>query len=118
MEFQKIIRKSFNFFKKLAAENVKLRFISFNILGPSNWLRTWPICRGSRQSPIDIVTDNTEYDSSLAVPIFKNYDRKYSATSLEIKNYGHGVVVTPKYGPHDAKAEISYGGMCTKVCSR
>ncbi len=62
---------------------------SSHIKGPSKWHRNYPIAKGKRQSPIDIVPHEALHDPSLG-PIVVDYDR---CTSLNISNSGHSVVV-------------------------
>ncbi|XP_013858516.1 carbonic anhydrase 7 [Austrofundulus limnaeus] len=57
--------------------------------GPSAWHINYPVALGNRQSPIDIVPDETTLDRDLG-PIFLDYD---SCTSINISNNGHSVVV-------------------------
>lgn len=57
--------------------------------GPSAWSKDYPIAEGPRQSPINIVPDETVYDANLP-PVSLNYD---NCTSINISNNGHSVVV-------------------------
>ncbi|KAF7211712.1 carbonic anhydrase 7 isoform X2 [Nothobranchius furzeri] len=57
--------------------------------GPSVWHKNYPIALGKRQSPVDIIPDETVRDFSLG-PIVPDYDR---CTSVNISNNGHSVVV-------------------------
>ena len=83
--------------------------------GPKNWYKTNAKCNDtlstSRQSPIDIVTKDAIYNKTLPTPTFVNYDVVHVNTKLILKNNGHTVVVTPKYGPDDSKAKVIYKGM-------
>lgn len=58
-------------------------------LGPSLWHQNYPIAKGSRQSPIDIIPEKASRDPSLG-PIVLKYDL---CTSINIANNGHSVVV-------------------------
>ncbi|XP_056134803.1 carbonic anhydrase 7 [Lampris incognitus] len=57
--------------------------------GPSEWHKDFPIAKGDRQSPIDIVPHEASYDASLP-PFLLCYDH---CTSISISNNGHSVVV-------------------------
>lgn len=57
--------------------------------GPSSWHEFYPIAEGKRQSPINIVPAEAQFDASLP-PLSLSYDR---CTSLTIANNGHSVVV-------------------------
>lgn len=57
--------------------------------GPSSWHQNYPIAKGSRQSPIDILPQTASHDPSLG-PIVLKYDQ---CTSINIANNGHSVVV-------------------------
>ncbi|TWW67938.1 Carbonic anhydrase 7 [Takifugu flavidus] len=57
--------------------------------GPSLWHQNYPIAKGSRQSPIDILPQTASHDPSLG-PIALKYDQ---CTSINIANNGHSVVV-------------------------
>lgn len=59
------------------------------LAGPSAWHKSYPIAQGTRQSPINIVPEETVYDSRLPA-ISLSYDK---CTSLTISNNGHSVVV-------------------------
>ncbi|XP_066920610.1 carbonic anhydrase 2-like [Clytia hemisphaerica] len=82
--------------------------------GPADWGKRFPKCNdtasSSRQSPINIVVDNTKYNASLPTPEFINYDVAHATSNLIISNNGHTVVVTPKYASSDSKAQIKYKG--------
>ncbi|XP_066539230.1 carbonic anhydrase 2-like [Hoplias malabaricus] len=58
--------------------------------GPDTWVENFPVAAGPRQSPIDIVTGEVEYDPDL-VALAPSYD---PSTSLDILNNGHSVQVT------------------------
>lgn len=53
------------------------------------WHKNYPVAQGDRQSPIDIVPNQTSHDPSLG-PVVLNYDH---CTSIKIANNGHSVVV-------------------------
>ncbi|XP_043957255.1 carbonic anhydrase 7 [Gambusia affinis] len=71
--------------------------------GPSAWHTEYPVAKGNRQSPIDIIPDEARRDSSLG-PIFLKYDR---CTSLNIANNGHSVVV--EFNDSDDRSVIQGG---------
>ncbi|KAG8431234.1 hypothetical protein GDO86_019206, partial [Hymenochirus boettgeri] len=68
--------------------------------GPSHWnyqdVNEWhshfPHCGGPEQSPINIVTDSTTYDSSLKPMVLSGYDVSHDKM-LMLKNNGHTVVL-------------------------
>lgn len=53
------------------------------------WHKNYPVAKGNRQSPIDIVPHEASYDASLT-PIVLDYDL---CTSINISNNGHSVTV-------------------------
>ncbi|XP_035252721.1 carbonic anhydrase 7-like isoform X2 [Anguilla anguilla] len=57
--------------------------------GPFFWHKGYPIAQGNRQSPINIVTSETVYDSSLS-PLIVSYEH---CTSISISNNGCSVAV-------------------------
>nr|XP_046201467.1 carbonic anhydrase 7-like [Oncorhynchus gorbuscha] len=67
--------------------------------GPDAWHKDYPIAQGNRQSPIDIVPEDTVYDASLP-PIFVSYDH---CNSINICNNGHSVTV--EFDDTDDKTE-------------
>nr|XP_046204468.1 carbonic anhydrase 7-like isoform X2 [Oncorhynchus gorbuscha] len=71
--------------------------------GPDAWHKNYPIAHGNRQSPIDIVPENTVYDASLP-PIFVSYDH---CNSINICNNGHSVTV--EFDDTDDKTVIRAG---------
>uniref|UniRef100_U3IZ35 Carbonic anhydrase n=1 Tax=Anas platyrhynchos platyrhynchos TaxID=8840 RepID=U3IZ35_ANAPP len=71
--------------------------------GPSEWHRSYPIARGNRQSPIDIISAKAVYDPNL-MPLIVSYE---SCTSLNISNNGHSVMV--EFEDTDDKTVISGG---------
>lgn len=64
-------------------------FFKHCFLGPSAWLKDYPIAEGNRQSPIDIVPAEAVFDARLS-PISLSYN---NCTSVTISNNGHSVVV-------------------------
>ncbi|NWY27462.1 CAH15 anhydrase, partial [Pheucticus melanocephalus] len=62
--------------------------------GPAQWHQTYKDCKGSRQSPVNIVTRNVVYEKSLKPLSFEGYDVKGSA-KWNLENNGH----TGKYCP-------------------
>ncbi|XP_024274519.1 carbonic anhydrase 7-like isoform X1 [Oncorhynchus tshawytscha] len=71
--------------------------------GPDAWHKDYPIAKGNRQSPIDIVPEDTVYDASLP-PIFVSYDH---CNSINICNNGHSVTV--EFDDTDDKTVIRAG---------
>ncbi|XP_007906065.1 carbonic anhydrase 7 isoform X2 [Callorhinchus milii] len=71
--------------------------------GPSDWYKDYSLANGDRQSPIDIQSEQTVYNSSLK-PIWVSYD---ACTSLSICNNGHSVMV--EYEDCDDKTVIRGG---------
>lgn len=70
----------------------KLSF--FNLSDYSEWGMYYPEASGSKQSPIDIVSNNAVFDQSLADRSLKfNY---CSSRETEIMNNGYTVVVYPR----------------------
>ncbi|NXD50317.1 CAH4 anhydrase, partial [Corvus moneduloides] len=61
---------------------------------PLQWHQINRACKGSRQSPVNIVTRNVVYDKSLKPLTFEGYDVKGSA-KWDVENNGH----TGKYCP-------------------
>ncbi|NXI57853.1 CAH4 anhydrase, partial [Chloroceryle aenea] len=68
---------------------------------PRQWYQIDAACKGSKQSPINIVTRNVVYDKNLKPLKFEGYDVKGSS-KWNIENNGHTVKVTlstlPKIG--------------------
>ncbi|XP_073429500.1 carbonic anhydrase 4 [Dendrobates tinctorius] len=54
--------------------------------GPSKWSDIGATCGGTKQSPIDIVTKNSKFDSNLIEFKFEGYDKELE---LELTNNGH-----------------------------
>ncbi|KAK6475422.1 carbonic anhydrase 4-like [Huso huso] len=67
---------------------------------PSDWIKTSAKCGEKKQSPINIMTRKTVYDSKLNSFTFENYD---SSNTVIIKNNGHTVQV-------DLAANITISG--------
>ncbi|KAJ8247309.1 hypothetical protein GJAV_G00244820 [Gymnothorax javanicus] len=57
--------------------------------GPSEWHKDFPVAKGNRQSPIDIVPSEAIYDPTLG-PIALSYNQ---CSSVSFCNNGHSVVV-------------------------
>ncbi|KFQ26983.1 Carbonic anhydrase 4, partial [Merops nubicus] len=75
---------------------------------PRDWHRIDATCKGSKQSPINIVTKNVVYDKSLKPLNFEGYDVKGSS-KWNIENNGHTVKVTLSTSP-----KIGGGGLGRK----
>ncbi|KAM9332495.1 carbonic anhydrase 1-like [Pholidichthys leucotaenia] len=58
--------------------------------GPEKWAENFPVANGPRQSPIDIVPGDANYDAGLK-PLSVKYD---PSTCLDILNNGHSFQVT------------------------
>ncbi|KAM4722320.1 carbonic anhydrase 7 [Rhinophrynus dorsalis] len=71
--------------------------------GPSEWYRYFPIAKGERQSPIDIVPNQAVFNPDLK-PLEFSYDQ---STSINISNNGHSVMV--EFEDNDDKTVISGG---------
>ncbi|XP_042686216.1 carbonic anhydrase 4 [Centrocercus urophasianus] len=72
---------------------------------PRRWHAVDANCKGSKQSPINIVTKNVIYDKSLTPLYFENYDVK-ETSKWTIENNGHTVKVTLSMHP-----KIEGGGL-------
>ncbi|NXS11376.1 CAH4 anhydrase, partial [Neodrepanis coruscans] len=66
-----------------------------NCKDPHEWHLTNRDCKGSKQSPINIVTRNVVYDKSLKPLTFEGYDVKGSS-KWSIENNGHTGNTSPK----------------------
>uniref|UniRef100_A0A8C5UE29 Carbonic anhydrase n=1 Tax=Malurus cyaneus samueli TaxID=2593467 RepID=A0A8C5UE29_9PASS len=66
---------------------------------PAQWHQINAACKGSRQSPVNIVTQNVVYNKSLTPLTFEGYDVKGSA-KWDVENNGHTVTLStsPKVG--------------------
>jgi carbonic anhydrase len=63
---------------------------SLHLAAPANWSVSYTMCGGQRQSPIDIDTPHTVYDSELASLTFNGYDTvNGQSTIVNITNSGH-----------------------------
>uniref|UniRef100_F7FPM0 Carbonic anhydrase n=1 Tax=Ornithorhynchus anatinus TaxID=9258 RepID=F7FPM0_ORNAN len=71
--------------------------------GPSEWYKSYPIAKGNRQSPINIVSSQAVYNSSLK-PLLISYE---SCTSLSIVNNGHSVMV--EFDDGDGRTVVNGG---------
>ncbi|NXI12527.1 CAH4 anhydrase, partial [Irena cyanogastra] len=75
---------------------------------PTQWHQINRACKGSRQSPVNIVTRDVVYDKSLQPLTFEGYDVKGSA-KWDVENNGHTVKVTL-----DASPKVGGGGLGRK----
>ncbi|NXJ05930.1 CAH4 anhydrase, partial [Odontophorus gujanensis] len=73
---------------------------------PRHWDVVSANCKGNKQSPINIVTKNVIYDSSLKPLYFEGYDVKESS-KWKIENNGH----TGKYLTLSTNPKIGGGGL-------
>ncbi|NXA70961.1 CAH4 anhydrase, partial [Mohoua ochrocephala] len=83
---------------------------------PSQWHQINAACRGSKQSPVNIVTRNVVHDKSLKPLSFEGYDVKGSA-KWDVENNGH----TGEYCPAcsfkvtlDTSPKVGGGGLKRK----
>jgi carbonic anhydrase len=63
----------------------------WDYVDPSSWAQDFPLCGGSRQSPIDIITSDLVEDKDL--PELKTKYCKHKKGTLEIVNNGHTLQV-------------------------
>jgi len=68
----------------LNAVNLKASFLILALSGPKNWKGT--CASGQKQSPIDIMTKTTEYDTSLGSFTLLNYETTPSQTFTSFNN--------------------------------
>jgi carbonic anhydrase len=62
----------------------------FVLSGPRVWAATYPqSCNGTKQSPIDIGSSQTTYDSALGDLTFTNYDTVPAGAKVKVGNNGH-----------------------------
>ncbi|NXD23372.1 CAH4 anhydrase, partial [Spelaeornis formosus] len=74
---------------------------------PPQWHQINTMCKGSRQSPVNIVTRNVFHDKSLKPLVFEGYDVKGSAKWV-VENNGHTKVIL------DASPKVGGGGLARK----
>ncbi|NXA10493.1 CAH4 anhydrase, partial [Sapayoa aenigma] len=74
---------------------------------PHEWYLTDVACKGTKQSPINIVTRNVVYDKSLKPLTFEGYDVKGSS-KWKVENNGHTKVAL------DASPKVEGGGLTRK----
>uniref|UniRef100_A0A8B9S8V0 Carbonic anhydrase 4 n=1 Tax=Apteryx owenii TaxID=8824 RepID=A0A8B9S8V0_APTOW len=79
-----------------------------NCEDPRKWHLITTTCKGSKQSPINIVTKNVIYDSSLKPLNFEGYDVK-GPSKWNLENNGHTVKATLSTSP-----KIGGGGLRRK----
>ena len=60
-------------------------------LGPDNWAKTYPKCGLKRQSPINILSDETHFRRA---PITTNYRGSKPSVTFSLANNGHAAQVT------------------------
>jgi len=81
-------------FTACAAQKSKWGYRDPNELGPEEWSTKYPLCGGTKQSPINVVTKTTQYDRTM-LPI--NIEYKADIASLEdvweITNNGHSILL-------------------------
>ena len=78
----------------VAVEKSKWGYRDPNELGPEEWSTKYPLCGGTKQSPINVVTRNTEYDSKM-LPINIEYSADIARLEekWEITNEGHSILL-------------------------
>ena len=70
-------------------------------MGPERWVNVNEICGGERQSPIDISTENTAYDSGLdLIKLETHWNTNLANFNVTITNVGSSVKVEFE-GPQD-----------------
>lgn len=75
--------------------------------GPDKWVKDFPIAKGARQSPIDIVTSAAQYDADLGnEPLKTDYNLE---ENLCLKNNGHSIMCQIK-----KQSELSGGPLTGK----
>ena len=62
-----------------------------NHLGPKNWAG---LCKGSKQSPIDIKSGTAQHDSNLGAFTLLNYNAKPPGVNFTATNNGHTLKVS------------------------
>jgi len=78
----------------VANEKSKWGYRDPNELAPEEWSTKYPLCGGTKQSPINVVTRNTEYDSKmLPISIEYNADIARLDEKWEITNNGHSILL-------------------------
>lgn len=73
----------------------------FSSQGPNEWNEVSKFCEQSKQSPINIITCEAEFDSKLKTFKFIGYDKENEFT---IKNNGH----SGKFCPNDKSSTLHY----------
>ncbi|KAJ8302664.1 hypothetical protein KUTeg_019060, partial [Tegillarca granosa] len=67
----------------------------YSITGLTDWSKNFPEANGQHQSPINLISDNAEYDPTLSErPLLINYS---TSRETDILNDGQTVIVYPKY---------------------
>ncbi len=66
----------------------------FNELIPSQWHTKYPLCGGTKQSPINVITSNTQYDKTMRPIIIKSNTVKANFEQVwKITNNGHTILL-------------------------
>jgi carbonic anhydrase len=65
----------------------------YSNLGPEKWPSLFDTCRGSLQSPINIITNQVRFDPSLKNFEFIDYDRDYNYRFYSASNSGNKIYI-------------------------
>jgi len=79
--------------------------------GPSHWEPS-AVCKAKRQSPINIVMEDTEYDEDLPNLQFTDYDNVHANTTYTLKNNGHTAVVNMAHNGNQGttRSKVAFQG--------
>eukprot|EP00794_Sanderia_malayensis_P013892 gene13892-15340_t len=72
--------------------------------GPNNWYKFSPACAGKRQSPVDIETNNVEFESKEIE--LNRYQNEVSRMTYELANNGHAAQITLGNVPSSVFLEV------------
>lgn len=76
--------------------------------GPDAWPHLYDTCEGEAQSPIDVRTSHTKYDSHLPPLLLNGYTTNMSSFVWNLTHNGHSIIAYP---PPLARLSISGGGL-------
>ncbi|XP_071543706.1 putative carbonic anhydrase 3 [Panulirus ornatus] len=74
--------------------------------GPDHWAENFPLCRGTRQSPVDLAMENVVNQTYYEPFRFFNYDKLPS--NMTVVNNGHTIIVLLEMGN---RPTVSGGGL-------